>query len=323
MTEKEMWKAFCQAEKMKEDTPYEAWCFGADPDGLAALVLEGKKTATASAYELYEMDGEEIPKEGSISIILDSKDQAVCVIRDSKVYVEAFNQVSERQAFKEGEGDRSLSYWRAVHEDFFREDCEAYGLTFREDMPVVCEEFEVLYPLEEMELIAPSMALEKEILAFRDEFVAEDTNAGGLSSLKRMESVEGWIRKLERYKDARNCPEGIVPATQYLYVRKSDGKIVGMIQIRHYLNDYLRAYSGHIGYGVAPSERRRGYASRMLKGSLSICKALGIDDVMIACTTDNEGSRRTIEKNGGIYDKTVYMEERDVHLMQYYIHLGE
>ena len=128
------------------DGPYEAWCFGTMADELASLVLRGIKTATASAYTLYELDEEPIPKAGDISVILDSSDKAVCIIRDTKVYTVPYREVSESHAYMEGEGDRTLDAWRQVHQEFFTGEMEAYGLEFTEDMLVLCEEFEVIYP---------------------------------------------------------------------------------------------------------------------------------------------------------------------------------
>ena len=124
---------------------YEAWAFGDDADALADLVRRGIKTATASAYPLYELEGEELPQAGEYSVILDADDNAVCIIRTTKVYVTPYREVTAEQAYKEGEGDRSLSYWRKVHEAFFKKEMEEAGLTFTEDMGVVCEEFEVVY----------------------------------------------------------------------------------------------------------------------------------------------------------------------------------
>ena len=123
---------------------YEAWAFGGAPDKLAALVKSGIKTATCSALILYELENEPIPKQGDYSVILDSADNAVCIIRTNKVYIESFDRVSEEHAFKEGEGDRSLEYWRRVHIDFFTEEFSARKLVFDETINLVCEEFEVV-----------------------------------------------------------------------------------------------------------------------------------------------------------------------------------
>lgn len=123
---------------------YDAWQFGDDADALAALVLSGKKTATSSALCMYEAD-EPLPKENEYSIILDSRDDAVCIIRTTRVYTAAFRDVAPEHAFKEGEGDRSLEYWRSVHRRFFTDELRTAGLVFDENMTVVCEEFEVVF----------------------------------------------------------------------------------------------------------------------------------------------------------------------------------
>lgn len=115
---------------------YEAWQFGDAPDKLAELVLRGIKTGTASAEELYKIDNEPIPREGEYSVILNSRDEAVCVIRTTKVYIVPFCDVSAHHAFCEGEGDRSLAYWRKVHEEFYRDEYAACGLEFLRIFPL-------------------------------------------------------------------------------------------------------------------------------------------------------------------------------------------
>lgn len=143
-TGKELWDSFAKENNIEEYN-CEAWAFGIEADYLANLVVTGEKTATASAYPLYEVEDEPLPAAGEYSVILDSKDNAICVIQTTKVYVIPFNEVTEEQAFKEGEGDKSLEYWRKVHEKFFTECMEEAGLKFTSDMKVVCEEFVVVY----------------------------------------------------------------------------------------------------------------------------------------------------------------------------------
>lgn len=139
-----MWeRCFGGSEQINE--PYEAWAFGDSADELAELVVKGIKTATSSAYALYEIDGEPLPETGEYSVILDSHENAVCIIKTTKVYVTSFDKVSETHACKEGEGDRSLEYWREVHERFFTDCLREVGLDFSPTMEVVCEEFEVVY----------------------------------------------------------------------------------------------------------------------------------------------------------------------------------
>lgn len=141
-----LWEEFCRATGTDEACEYEAWAFGDAPDKLADLVLRSIKTATASAYDLYAADGEPLPKVGEYSVILNSREDAVCVIRTTRLEVLPFCKVDERHAYLEGEGDRSLAYWRKVHEDFFRRECEGYDrIEFDENFKVLCEEFKCLY----------------------------------------------------------------------------------------------------------------------------------------------------------------------------------
>lgn len=144
MTAEEMWKLFSERNGIK-NKEYEAWAFGDDSDKLADLTVKGIKTATCSAYCWYENGEEELPKVGEYSVILNSKDDAVCVIKTNKVYIERFKNISSEHAYKEGEGDRSLEYWRQVHRDFFAKELIEIGRNFSEDMELVCEEFEVVY----------------------------------------------------------------------------------------------------------------------------------------------------------------------------------
>ena len=138
MTAEEMWQ------RSALQGSYQAWAFGGAPDKLAELVSRGIKTATCSAAALYEHEDEELPKVGDHSVILNSDGQAVCIIRTTKVYVTAFDQVSERHAYLEGEGDRSLAYWREVHKEFFTEELKTIHQEFDESIQLVCEEFEVV-----------------------------------------------------------------------------------------------------------------------------------------------------------------------------------
>lgn len=146
MTEKEMWSEFVNVHPEAAECRYEAWCYGSSAaDELAYLTAAGIKTATASAYPLYELEEEPLPGEGEYNIILLTDGTALCVTRTTRVYVCPFEAVSPEHAWREGEGDRSLAYWRSVHQAFFAEEMASVGMTFSEEMPVVCEEFEVVF----------------------------------------------------------------------------------------------------------------------------------------------------------------------------------
>ncbi|WP_314427953.1 ASCH domain-containing protein [uncultured Microbacterium sp.] len=125
-----------------------AWAFGATPehaDALLALVLEGVKTGTASSLWDYEATGDPQPYLGEFSIILDGSGEPRAVIETTSLSIVPFDAVTAEHAHAEGEGDRTLDYWRASHERYWR----AYSENprgFAPDMPVICERFRVIHP---------------------------------------------------------------------------------------------------------------------------------------------------------------------------------
>jgi len=121
-----------------------AWQFGADPDELAQLVIDGTKTATCSGYIFYGMENEPLPTTEDYSVILNSDDKPVAIIKTTEVTLAPMNEVTEEFATAEGEGDRTYSYWWDVHEKFFRNELRKIGREFSEDMLLVCERFKVI-----------------------------------------------------------------------------------------------------------------------------------------------------------------------------------
>ena len=145
------WRTYLDSRKSELSTQefkYEAWAFGNTTemaDNLGDLVKRGVKIATASLAWAYEAEDEVYPKAGDISIILDGRGDPMCIIETTGVEIIAFNAVGEQHAHDEGEGDRSLDYWREVHWAFFAEECKAIGREPVDDMPVVCERFRLIY----------------------------------------------------------------------------------------------------------------------------------------------------------------------------------
>lgn len=174
-----------------------------------------------------------------------------------------------------------------------------------------------------MKLIEPTIEFDKQIREYRKEFFDCGDPLEGATRLKQFDDPQDWIAFLKKLKDPSTIPEGRVQLTQYMLLREEDQKIVGMINIRHYLNAYLERYGGHIGASIAPSERNKGYATQMLKMALSKCRGIGIDKVLVTCNSDNEGSRRLILKNGGIYESVVYDTDEGVYVERYWIDFSE
>ncbi|WP_022666351.1 GNAT family N-acetyltransferase [Desulfospira joergensenii] len=126
-----------------------------------------------------------------------------------------------------------------------------------------------------------------------------------------------YIKKLEGWPLGKGLPDKFVPST--FLVGVVDRQIVGRLSIRHYLNDFLERIGGHIGYGVIPACRRQGYAMEMFRQALPICSDLGIQRVLITCDMDNLGSRKVIEKCGGIFENLTEDPELKVQKRRYWI----
>ena len=147
----EYWESFVDSLSGDvEDIPheYQAWGFGNTPEmaeKLGKLVVEGIKTATASLAWSYEPEAEPYPKVGDYSVVLDSEGRPICIIQTTEVDVVPFIEVDPDHAYQEGEGDRSLAFWREVHWRFFAAECEILGKEPDQKMPVVCEKFELVF----------------------------------------------------------------------------------------------------------------------------------------------------------------------------------
>ena len=143
-------------------------------------------------------------------------------------------------------------------------------------------------------LVKPDLSYADEIIKYKEESLAESPIINGSAGLDRFSSIEIWLEELKKRSCEDTVPKGLVPSSTYLAVREKDNYIVGMIDIRHYLNEYLTQVGGHIGYGVRKTERNKGYAKQMLKLALEKCKELKIKKVLITCDEDNIASEKVI-----------------------------
>ena len=162
--------------------------------------------------------------------------------------------------------------------------------------------------MEKIKLVQPELTDAQEIWAYRGEMLAAGMSIDGGAALEKATSPEDWIKKVRLCEKEENCP-GKVPSHVYLAKRESDGKMVGIIDLRHHIDHpVLSVWGGHIGYSVRVSEQKRGYGTEMLRLLLPIAAERGLKRVLITCTDGNIGSEKIIRHNGGVYEKSVTVE---------------
>lgn len=175
--------------------------------------------------------------------------------------------------------------------------------------------------MQDLYLIKLSTDYLDQIKEYRNECLLNNSSMDGCGPLRRYEDPIAYINEMKKYEKKETLPEGMVVSTQFLCIRKNDNKLVGMIDVRHYFNDYLEKYAGNIGYSVRPSERQKGVASFMLNAVKPFCKSIGLTKILVSCLDNNTASRKTILKNGGIYESSVYDSRKKETLEHYWITL--
>ena len=154
-----------------------------------------------------------------------------------------------------------------------------------------------------LKLVRPSSEYAEQVMRYKEDMLANNDSFDGCAGLEEVSSFSEWIDFENRLK--RKYGEGYVPSDVYLGVRIVDEKVVGIIDYRHPLSPFLFQYGGNVGYSVLPSERRKGYASEMLKLMLDVCREYGEEKILITCDKTNDASRCTIVKNGGKLENEV------------------
>lgn len=172
--------------------------------------------------------------------------------------------------------------------------------------------------MDELLLVQPDETLLDEARAYKQAMIAAGSSMDGTGSLSRMEP-EAWLDNCRALLREETCPEGWVPAIQFVCLRKQDQRIVGMIDLRMRFNEFLAEYGGNIGYSVRPDERQKGIAKWMLAQVVKEARKVGLAKVLVTCDKDNEASRRTIEANGGVFEREAFLEEEQLPLLRYWI----
>lgn len=164
---------------------------------------------------------------------------------------------------------------------------------------------------EELYLTKPSVDLKEEYLSFYQEWLNSGEEMIPWVIEKDPSNFEEMVQFLKNNEAGVNLREGWVPDSTFWLVNK-DRRVIGVVNIRHQLTEFLLKSGGHIGYGIRPSERRKGYATKLLSLSLEKAKQLGIEKVLVVCDETNVGSMKVITNNGGIPDSDFIEEDGNI-----------
>ena len=168
-----------------------------------------------------------------------------------------------------------------------------------------------------LNLVKPDIKYKNQYLEMLDEWKAAGEQPQPWVLQEDCSDFNAMVQKFENLSKGIDVPNGFVPSTTYWAYDDESGKIVGAVNIRHYLNDMLLKVWGNIGYGIRPSERRKGYATTILKLALECCKTLKMERVLLGCYKENIASAKTILKNGGVIENEA-IEENSREIVQRY-----
>lgn len=163
--------------------------------------------------------------------------------------------------------------------------------------------------MDDIELVKPEKKHKEIIIDFiREHQLNNEFEIHGGALVEKLD-FDVWLKQIADNSKKETANKNWVVSSTFLVIRKTDGRLIGFVDIRHELNDFLKSYGGHIGFGIRPTERKKGYAIKILMKALAFCKEIGLKKVMLACYKDNIASRRTIEKCGGILEKEFALSE--------------
>lgn len=171
----------------------------------------------------------------------------------------------------------------------------------------------------------PSLKRKLQAIEYIKEHKKYNSKIHGTCSLQKYcDNYEGWLNHIEKLKKEQTCPKNYVPSNTYFLIKEDEDRIIGMIDIRHKLNDFLLNYGGHIGYGIRPTERQKGYNKINLYLGLQKSKELGLNKVLITAADNNPSSYKTILSLGGVLENKIPDdEEENIELGRYWINVDK
>lgn len=173
-----------------------------------------------------------------------------------------------------------------------------------------------------MKLVFPCIEYKDKAIEYINEFYefkSEINGTGSLDHYLKESTYETWLENVKNSVDITNIPNTEVPKITYFYVREEDNHIIGMVNIRLALNDYLRREGGHIGYSIRPTERRKNYGTQLLSEALKVCDKNGIKTVLVSCASQNIASSGVIKNCGGVLKNESYCDSVNGMLQMYEI----
>lgn len=181
--------------------------------------------------------------------------------------------------------------------------------------------------MEKFYLEIPSAERKDDVLEYMNEFLEAKSILHGSAGLERCAkgmSYEEWLDNVINSMDEEYAKSvGWVPASTYLMIREDNNRMVGIVNIRHYLNKQLKEIGGHIGGSIRPTERGKGYAKIQLYLSMVECKKLGINEAMLDCEKSNIKSEKAIKSIGGVFDKEIYDQASKKMFRNYWVDVDE
>jgi len=160
-----------------------------------------------------------------------------------------------------------------------------------------------------LRIVPPSKRWEEELHAYRDEMFANgETILNGCGGLERYDQFQDWLDHLHSYANRETIDPSTkyVEGSQWLLVDEKETRVYGMMNLRHYLNEQLLKTSGHIGYSIRPSERKKGYGMIQLQLGLQKLAEFGVKKALVTCDDNNLASAKTIESCGGILENSIF-----------------